>query len=126
VGDGTSNNPIHIGHWKAWTPTITASSGTPTTVTLSESSYAQIGKTVHLRIRLAVVDKGTASVTLRFTLTVTGASDFSIGMGYEYIAVGYVVILQCSTSLVNVSNASTASPWVNTHAFKMFLTYEAA
>lgn len=44
VGDGTTNNPVHIGHWKAFTPAwtnLTEGSATNT------GYYCLIGKTVH-------------------------------------------------------------------------------
>lgn len=55
--------------WAAWTPTITAQTGTYTS-TSTVSRYMQIGKTVYFTIYLTVTTTGTASAATLATLPV--------------------------------------------------------
>jgi hypothetical protein len=56
-----------------WTPTITADSGTFTTVTVSDARYSQINKIVQFQLSLQIVTVGTASGAFLFTPPVTPA-----------------------------------------------------
>lgn len=56
-----------------WTPTVTASSGTLTTVTTPTARYTQIGPFVMFTLLITVTDNGTGAGTLRFTLPSTPA-----------------------------------------------------
>ena len=65
TGTGTS-----LGAWTAFTPTITASSGTFTTVSGS-GRYTRIGKTVTIYIEIVITTAGTASaLSVRLAPTV--------------------------------------------------------
>lgn len=77
--------------WTAYTPTVRAESGTPTTVTAT-GRYVKIGKIVHLYVQISVVNKGTASAGMIFTLPVlrnstpkeqaiSGVESAAIGLG---------------------------------------------
>lgn len=68
IGNGTSNLPIHVYHWKSYTPTsanITLGSGTLT------GFYCQIGKTVHFRIKYTLAANSAVGTTPYFALPVT-------------------------------------------------------
>lgn len=71
----TTNLPIsNIGAaWTSWTPTISASSGSFTSVTCNQAKYVQINKTVIGRIDISITTNGTAAGSLQWTLPVTGS-----------------------------------------------------
>lgn len=57
--------------WETWTPTITASSGTFTTVTLGTNRYMRIQKLVIVVFDATVTSIGTATGAMQTTLPVT-------------------------------------------------------
>ncbi len=59
-----------IGTWAAWTPTVTAESGTFTTVS-GAGRYTQIGKTIVWEATITITTVGTANFGVKFTLPVT-------------------------------------------------------
>lgn len=81
--------------WSAWTPTVTASSGTFTTVSGS-GRYAQYGKTVVWSATITITTAGTAAGNVRFTLPVSAAAGLAqIGHGREASSTG--AMLQVAT-----------------------------
>lgn len=63
--------------WTAYTPTITSSAGTPTTVS-GAGRYKQIGKTVFFSINVTVTTKGTAAGSMRATLPISASQTISV------------------------------------------------
>lgn len=68
------------GLWTAWTPTITATAGTFTTVSAA-GRYTQIGKTVIWSLTITMTTAGTASNYLQFTLPATAAAGNGSNIG---------------------------------------------
>lgn len=66
--------------WIAYTPTITAGSGTFTSVTGS-GRYKKIGRMVHLDVTVTITTNGTAASYILATLPVTDSGNFSVGGG---------------------------------------------
>ena len=62
-----------------WTPTVAASSGTPTTVTIGTCKYTKIGRQVICTFNFTVVDKGTASGSFIFSLPFVSDSFYNCG-----------------------------------------------
>lgn len=84
--------PSHFGAWTAYTPTITAQTGTFTTVS-AVGRYRQIGKTVIVSIDITITANGTAAGDVRFTLPVT--ADTAVmhhGAGRERAIGGFTVL----------------------------------
>lgn len=126
-----SASKLVIGTYTApttWVPTFTASSGTPTTVTLGVARYTQIGKMVHLNLSATITDKGSASASLLFTLPVTAQSSAIYhGSGTETNTTGKMLQVQpSSTTVAGVLIYDTGTVWVNGYIIKLSLTYEAA
>ncbi len=64
----------NLAAWTAYTATVTASSGTFTTVA-GAGRYTRIGSIVHYQVEVAITNKGTADEALYVTIPVTaGAS----------------------------------------------------
>jgi hypothetical protein len=71
-----------------WVPTITASSGTLTTTAVTGAVYTRIGRQVTVKANIEVVDKGTASGFLLFSLPFTALDDFYVGVVVELKSAG--------------------------------------
>jgi hypothetical protein len=72
----------------AWTPTVTASAGTLTTITAT-GKYVKTGKFVTASFSIVITDKGNASGELYVTLPFSAASSFNwAGTGRETNATG--------------------------------------
>lgn len=65
--------------WTAYTPTITAATGTITTLGTVSGYYKQIGKLVYISLRATITTKGTAAGNFIFTIPVTAASSRTPG-----------------------------------------------
>lgn len=101
------NRKIKEVPWTSWTPTITAASGSFTTITLNSCAYKVLGKILFFHLDYTVTNKGTAGAyTIVSTppggtpLIATGAS------GREYAASGEIVQMHVNTSNLLVLNRS--------------------
>lgn len=70
-----------------WTPTITATSGTFTTVSAT-GEYTRIGNQVTVHLKITITNAGTASGQIKYTLPFTAQSKSYIGSAMELAAVG--------------------------------------
>lgn len=91
-----------------WTPTITAESGTFTTVSAS-GSYVKIGKLVSCEIDIAITTAGTASGALYFTLPAFTPAGIGCGAAREGAATGAMCQLYITTSGGSVYTYSNGS-----------------
>lgn len=73
--------------WTAWTPTITASSGTFTTVSGAGRYYID-GKVVHYECAITITTNGTAAGIVKATLPAAAGTAQTTGSGYGYIGLG--------------------------------------
>jgi hypothetical protein len=71
-----------------FTPTITASSGTLTTTTVNAAAYTKIGRLVSVSIDISIVNIGTASGQLFFSLPFSQGTDINVGVLRELGATG--------------------------------------
>jgi hypothetical protein len=78
--------------WETWTPTITASSGAFSSVTITEARYARIQKIIVCYLSVKITGMGTATGNLNFTLPVTLRAGYNAGVSSgtwrEFAAVG--------------------------------------
>ena len=88
--------------WTAWVPTITAGSGTFTTLGTVTARYKQIGKTVFFYISIPITTNGTAATYIQATLPFTAANfAYQMVIGRENAAFGF----SCAGRIVqNTSN----------------------
>lgn len=111
--------------WAAYTPTVTAGTGTFTTVSAA-GRYKQIGKTVFASMRVTITNLGTAGTDVRVTLPVTAISRTFAAAGRENgvtgtILTGYVDGTQ--TKIV-INRYDGAFIGANSYVLDVALTYE--
>jgi hypothetical protein len=98
-----SANLADVSGWTNYTPTVTAGSGTFTTVSAT-GRYFKIGKLVHVTAQVTITTVGSASgivfVSLPFT---SGSQDFYIGSGREVVASGLALVAQIGISATVMS-----------------------
>lgn len=113
--------------WTPWTPTITASSGTFTTVSAS-GRYIQYGKTVHWTLVIDITTAGTASGGVVFPLPVAvlgGAGH--LGNGREAAVTGSAVqVYATSTTLGRVIKYDDTTIIASGRSLWLSGTYEAS
>lgn len=111
--------------WTAWTPTVTAETGTFTTVAGS-GRYTQVGKKVDWSVTITITTVGTAANGIRFTLPVTAqATGAYVGNGRNTATGAQVQIFLFSTSVANVVRYDNASA-IGVGTIVLSGTYEAA
>lgn len=107
-----------------WTPTITAETGTPTSVTVNSATYTKTGRVVCVSFDFTVVDKGTASNSLRFTLPFTQSTGTQCGAFRETSNIGWMGMVTTATSSIGSLNLyNNGTPWVNLYRFQGSFTY---
>ena len=112
-----------------WTPTVTATAGTLTTTTVNAAAYTKIGRLVSLQVDISIVNIGTASGLLVFSLP-TGlnqVTDANVGVLRELGATGQMgqMIYQSATQ-VAVALYNNGTMIVNGYRFRGTYTYTAA
>lgn len=117
------------GTYTAYTPTITATSGTFTTVTPVGVRYLQIGKMVHIIGRINIVNKGTASGAMVVTLPFTSVSTTDqVGFAEEIGAVGFGCfgLVPANNAAMAIRQLNYGSPIGDGNGISFSLTYEVA
>lgn len=115
--------------WTSYTPTVTASSGTFTTVSAT-GKYKKIGRVVHYNIKITITTVGTAAGVVYATLPFTAESSttiFPVGIGYESAATGVYLagfIPWYSPTQVYITKLDTTSAIAAGYALNMCGTYE--
>jgi hypothetical protein len=113
------------GAWTAWTPTISATTGSFTT-TSAAGRYIKIGKTVHFTIAVTITTVGTGSGA-RFTLPVIAQTAVgTVGYYRERAVTGLTgVITLASTTLAGFFEYDNTMTIANGWVFQGSGTYEA-
>lgn len=113
--------------WTAYTPTITAGSGTFTTVSAA-GVYQQIGKVVHFQMTITITSVGTAATYVASTLPVTAkASGFNfVGREMNVTGAGLLGNLVSTTQLRIRKLSDDTFHGGNGYSLTMSGTYEAA
>lgn len=116
------------GAYKAYTSTITAQTGTATTVTQNVSKYSVVGKTVHYDLDITITNKGSASNALYGTLPVAAKDTCFNGCGSENSVTGAAAKVSqiTDTSHFQLTTYENGTPWVDTYRWVIHITYEAA
>jgi hypothetical protein len=102
IYDGATWRPIDIDTWTAYTPTVTAGTGSFTTVS-GEGKYAVVGKSLFVRFRIVITTNGTAGGSVIFTSPLNTAS-FTNG-----VSVGVARELAVNGTLNNVTRSSATT-----------------
>ncbi len=114
--------------WTAWTPTVTASTGTFTTVSGS-GRYIAAGKLIVWSCTITITTVGTASGYVQFTLPVTAqASSGNVGGGRALVPTTSVVsqVFLSSTTAARVSRYDDSGVIGAGYVIHLSGTYEAA
>lgn len=113
--------------WTAWTPTVSASSGTFTTLGTVTARYKQIGKTVFFYITIPITTNGTAAGFVQATLPIAAANTTTqSAQGRDTGLTGKQLsarILQ-NTTTMQVTFYDATYPGANGAAISMSGTYE--
>ena len=115
--------------WETWTPTVTASSGSFTTVTVNLARYGRIGKLVYGQIIFTITTIGTASGNPIFTLPITGttAQFLAIGSVREIGTTGFTgIVSQESTTTAAMRRYDNSAFIAAGNKFAGSFFYEAA
>jgi hypothetical protein len=114
--------------WVAYSPTVTATSGTFTTL-VTNASYCQIGKTVHLAVSIGITTAGTATGGIKVTLPVTAKTgSIAVGSGRENSATGnqLQVYIAGATGTCEIWQYNNATTIASGRTVLVSLTYEVA
>lgn len=114
--------------WTAWTPTITATSGSITAYTINQARYVKIGKTVILNLFFTITNNGTGAGNISFTLPITARSTFAgSGAGRENGVTGNgLAVFNSATTSATISTYNNGYPGGNNYSPGIVFTYEAA
>jgi hypothetical protein len=92
IGNLTTFNGLRVDHWKSYTPTVAAQTGTFTSVT-AQGQWRQIDvATVAVQVYVHIVTNGTAAGYVTATLPVTAPADFGQTLSAR-AAVGSLVVV---------------------------------
>lgn len=113
--------------WTSYTPTITATSGTFTSVTGS-GAYKKIGKTVHIWVNAAITTAGTASgdIIFSFPSGVTPVVSRSLGVARETQLTGAYGFCRFETSYGTMCKVDLSSFIASGRTVLCSGTYETA
>ena len=120
---------LEAGAWQAWTPTVTASSGTLTTVTINLARYTQIQKTVTAQFVFTITTIGTGSGRPFLTLPVTATSipQTPLGSYRETANTGFVGVVSWeNTGAAVLQRYDNATHLSAGNVYAGTFTYEAA
>jgi hypothetical protein len=92
---------IGSGAWTAYTPTVTSSSGTITTVGAVSAFYQQIGKTVLVNFSVTITTVGTAAGQMLLTVPVAFSANVSVDQN-----IGVAKEAAITGSLLQISKSS--------------------
>jgi hypothetical protein len=119
-----------MGAWTAWTPTVTADSGSFTTVSAT-GRYVQSGKTVTGTAMITITTNGTAATAVKFTPPVSMSGNYtvgtSVGFGREGSVTGSSLNAEYRSALViGVTKYDNTYPGANGYTLRITFVYEAA
>jgi hypothetical protein len=114
--------------WTAYTPTVTANSGTFTSVAAT-GRYLRMGKVVFLQMSINITTNGTAAGSVWATLPVNQATSAMVIAGRETALTGK--ILQCLLNgafigFISIWNYDNTYPGGSGYVLSLSGSYEAA
>ena len=109
--------------WTTYTPTVTASSGTFTTVSAT-GNYSVVGHVAHVNMEITITTKGTAGGFLFATLpfTATGAA---VGCGRENAVTGHQLqgLVDSGLARVTILRYDGTTVIVDGYVLKLSVTF---
>jgi hypothetical protein len=127
IGAESTGLKWNDGAWTTYTPTVTAGSGTYTTITVN-GGYQRIGKTCIARMYVQVDNKGTADGSILVSLPFQAVGVRQSGTGADVNLNGFAasVLLDSSESKVIVKKYDFTTFWTNSVGVAIQITYEVA
>jgi hypothetical protein len=118
---------VGLGVYQAWTPTVTSSSGTITTLGTVTARYCQVGKLVFVSLSIAITTNGTGAGNITVTLPATAGSAGQIS-GREKAVSGKAVggIIEAGAAVMTFQFYDATYPGANGSVFVFSGVYEAA
>jgi len=110
--------------YTSWTPTVTSSIGTITTLGAISGRYTRVGSTITFHVNIQITTNGTGGGTVNFTLP-TSCASLSIGNGREDAITGNQIhaVIKVGTS-ASISRYDNAYPGGNGHLLRVSGSYE--
>ena len=125
--DGAVWRPIDIDAWTAYTPTVSAATGTITSASAT-GSYATVGKICFVRFAVNVVNNGTGGTALIVTLPFAHAAyanNSAIGVARETAVTGSLLqVVTGGGSSTLIFTATNGYPAGNNYFIHGSCTYE--
>ena len=117
----------NAGAWTTYTPTVTATTGSYTTITVN-GAHQRIGKTCVLRAYIQVDSVGTAAGSMIVTLPFQAASYRQSGTGADLAVSGYAasVLVEPSATTAIVRKYDFTTFWSTNTGVGIQITYEVA
>lgn len=121
-----SGNGITVDEWRAFTPTITSSSGTITTVSGVSAKYRRQGHTIDFNVTFTITTNGTGAGAVQVNgMPAAGASVGVVGIGQAGINTCRGNI-QSGTARLDISKYDGTYPGADATTFRISGSYEAA
>ena len=119
-----------MGAWTTWTPTITADTGTFTTVS-GAGRYVQTGKTVTGTAVITITTNGTAAGAVKITPPISMSGNYiagtSVGFGREGSVTGNALNVEYrSASVMGITKYDNTYPAASGYTLRITFVYEAA
>ena len=112
------------GVWTAWTPTITAATGTLTTVSAT-GYYSKIAKVVAIQLVITITTNGTGGVAIISTLPINN-NLVTIITGRETNTTGKILQGLVNSNRIDIYNYDNSYPGADGYAFYMTGIYSIA
>ena len=113
--------------WSTWIPTITAETGTFTTVSSANARYLQAGKLIIGAVQFTITTVGTAANGFRFTVPVTPFAGSSfMGSGRDSTSGAMLHITYIGGGVAQVNKYDNTSTIAAGHTLNLAFQYEAA
>ena len=113
------------GAWTSWTPTITANSGTFTTVS-STGVYKRVGKICFVRQTITITTNGTAAGTVNSTMPFTGSGSIFTGVFREDQSTGTLGQISIGSTTAVFRKSDNTYPGGSGYRFEASYFYEVA
>ena len=106
---------IYVDEWRTFTPVVTSTSGTITTVGAVSFSYRRFGAMLDFKADIAITANGTGAGAVRVTLPVPISASYAIGNGREVALSGSALAGQLapSTEYCDVAKYDNTYPAVD-------------
>ena len=118
------------GAWTAYTPTFTACSGTPTTVS-GAARWTKVGRIVTVAGYVSITNKGTAAGALNVSLPTPSSGSiggYNVGSAFEHnvgAGMGYIGVTG-GQSIALMSKSAGTTWWVDNYTISFTVSYESA